>query len=288
MTASMRLLRCRVAGAAVVVCALAGCATVPPDAGNNPRDPWERVNRQTFSFNDHLDRYLLRPLAKGYEWLLPHVVRQCISNGFSNLAEIRNAVNDILQAKPVGAATDTGRLVINSTVGLAGCFEVANKIGLERRNEDFGLTLARWGLGTGPYVVIPVLGPSDLRDGLGQIPDAYTSPIAYIKPVKARYILLGVDVVQTRAGLLPATDLIEKTAIDKYQFTRDAYLQRRRSLEYEGNPPPPREEDDSDQPGPGPTQSPPSPSPPNPSQPSPSPPSPSPPSPSQPSPQDQR
>jgi phospholipid-binding lipoprotein MlaA len=229
---------------------LAGCATVPPDAGNNPRDPYERFNRHVYAFNDGLDRYLLRPLAKGYVWALPRGIRLCISSGFANMGEIRNAVNDILQAKPRGAATDTGRLLINSTLGMAGCFDVATKMGLERRTEDFGLTLARWGAGTGPYLVLPVLGASDLRDGLGQIPDAYASPIGYIDPVRDRYILIGVNLIDTRAGLLDVTDLIDRTALDRYQFTRDAYLQRRFSLQYEGNPPLPKEEDDSGDSGP--------------------------------------
>jgi phospholipid-binding lipoprotein MlaA len=247
-----RLARSAIGAAALL---LAGCATVPPDAGKNPRDPFERFNRQTYAFNDRLDRYLLRPLAKGYEAVVPHAFRVCIANGFSNLGEIRNAANDILQAKPVGAATDTGRLAINSTLGVLGCFEVANKMGLERRTEDFGLTLARWGVGTGPYLVLPVLGPSDLRDGIGEIPDAYASPISYVMPVRDRFILMGVNLIQTRAGLLQATDLIDKTALDRYQFTRDAYFQRRTSLEYEGNPPVPREEDEDETgPGPGPSK----------------------------------
>jgi phospholipid-binding lipoprotein MlaA len=245
----------RIAGRlAMTVLALlaAGCATVPPNAGSNPRDPYERINRNVYAFNDRLDHYFLRPLAKGYVWLVPHAFRLCISSGFANMGEIRNAVNDILQAKPAGVATDTGRLVINSTLGMAGCFDVATRMGLERRNEDFGLTLARWGAGTGPYLVLPVLGPSDLRDGLGQIPDAYASPIGYIQPVRDRFILIGVDLIDTRANLLDATDLIDRTALDRYQFTRDAYLQRRFSLQYEGNPPLRREEDDSDATGPGP------------------------------------
>ena len=237
---------------------LSACATVPPGAGSNPRDPWERVNRQTFAFNDRLDRYLIKPIAQGYQFVLPRVVRQCISNGFANMAEIRNAVNDILQAKPSGVATDTGRLVINSTVGLAGCFDIATAWGLERRHEDFGLTLARWGLGTGSYLVLPVLGPSDLRDGIGMVPDAYTSPTAYVQlmPVVARNSLLGTNLISTRSELLDTTKLVEEVALDPYQFTRDAYLQRRRSQEYEGNPPLQKLEDESGEesvppPGPG-------------------------------------
>jgi phospholipid-binding lipoprotein MlaA len=244
--------RNRLSLAALLVMLLAGCATVPKDAGNNPHDPLERVNRQVYAFNDGLDRYFLKPIAKGYVWLVPSGIRLCISSGFANIGEIRNAVNDILQAKPGGAATDTGRLVINSTLGMAGCFDIASRMGLERRSEDFGLTLARWGAGTGPYLVLPLLGPSDLRDGIGEIPDSYLSPLAYIKPVKARYYLLGARLIDTRASLLDATDLIDRNALDRYQFTRDAYLQRRFSLQYEGNPPLPKEEDDSGEPGPGP------------------------------------
>jgi phospholipid-binding lipoprotein MlaA len=146
---------------------LAACASVPPNAGNNPRDPFERVNRHVFAFNEKADQYLFKPLAQGYVAVVPKAFRLCISSGFSNLLEIRNAVNDILQAKPVGAANDTGRLVINSTLGMAGCFDVAKRMGLEWRGEDFGLTLARWGVGTGPFLMLPLLGPSDVRDAIG-------------------------------------------------------------------------------------------------------------------------
>jgi phospholipid-binding lipoprotein MlaA len=248
-----KLMRSLAARAAAVTAAilLGACATVPPGAGQNPRDPFERVNRQTFAFNDKIDKYFFKPLAQGYKWVLPDLVRSCINNGFANMGEIRNAVNDILQIKPVGAATDTGRLVVNSTIGLAGCFDVAKKMGLERRHEDFGLTLARWGLDTGPYLVLPILGPSDLRDGVGLIPDSYTSPIAYIMPVKDRYIVFGVSLIDMRAELLDATKLIDQAALDRYQFTRDAYFQRRTSLQYEGNPPAPKDEDDSGETGPG-------------------------------------
>jgi len=295
-----------------VLLLLAACATVPPDAGNNPRDPYERINRQTYAFNDHLDRYLIKPVAQGYNWVLPEVVRHCVNNGFANIFEVRNAVNDLLQAKPSGAATDLGRLAINSTLGVAGCFDFATGMGLERRHEDFGLTLARWGAGTGPYLVLPVFGPSDVRDGIGLAADAYTNPITYtqVAPVVARNSLFGTYVVDTRASLVEATKLIEQIALDPYQFERDAYLQRRYSLEYEGNPPPPKLEDVGDPapaapapatpapatpvPAPAPEgggaapvqPTPPEPSPPSPTPPEPSPPSPAPaePSPAQPSP----
>ena len=241
-----RLARAAVAAGALL---LAACATVPPDAGKNPRDPFERFNRNVYAFNDKVDRYALKPVAKGYVAVVPHAFRLCISNAFSNVAEIRNAVNDILQAKPVGASTDTGRLAINTTLGMFGCFDVATRMGLEGRHEDFGLTLARWGAGTGPYLVLPILGPSDVRDGIGLVPDLYTNPVSYVHPIYDRYIYTVTSVIDTRANLLDATDLIDRTALDRYQFTRDAYLQRRRSLEYEGNPPLLREEDEGDETG---------------------------------------
>jgi phospholipid-binding lipoprotein MlaA len=241
-----RLARAAIATGALL---LAGCATVPPDAGKNPRDPFERFNRNVYAFNDQFDRYLLKPVAKGYVAVVPHAFRLCIANAFSNVEEIRTAVNDILQAKPVGASTDTGRLAINTTLGVFGCFDIATKMGLERRNEDFGLTLARWGAGTGPYLVLPILGPSDVRDGIGLVPDSYANPISYVHPVYDRYIYFVGSAIDTRARLLDATDLIDRTALDRYQFTRDAYLQRRTSLQYEGNPPLPPEEDSGDETG---------------------------------------
>jgi phospholipid-binding lipoprotein MlaA len=193
----------------------------------------------------------MKPVAQGYVSVVPHAFRLCISSGFSNLGEIRNAVNDILQVKPLGAVTDTGRLAINSTLGMFGCFDVATRMGLERRTEDFGLTLARWGVGPGPYVVLPLLGPSDLRDAIGLVPDTYTNPISYVTPMHDRYILYGVNLIDTRALLLDATNLIDQAALDRYQFTRDAWFQRRTSLQYEGNPPLAPEDDESGESGPG-------------------------------------
>jgi phospholipid-binding lipoprotein MlaA len=133
-----------------------------------------------------------------------------------------------------------------------GCFDAAKRMGLEWRGEDFGLTLARWGLGTGPFLMLPVLGPSDVRDAIGLVPDTYLNPVNYVRPVRVRYILTGVNLIDTRAELLDATRLIDQAALDRYQFTRDAYFQRRRSKQYEGNPPP-LEDDDSGESGPEPT-----------------------------------
>ncbi len=238
--------------APMVALLLGACATVPPNAGNNPRDPYERFNRHVFAFNERFDQYVAQPLAKGYVMLLPSGIRLCIDSGFTNLLEIRNAVNDILQVKPLGAATDTGRFAINSTLGVFGCFDIATRMGLEYRSEDFGLTLARWGVGTGPFLILPVLGPSDVRDAIGLVPDNYLQPVNYVTPIPYRYGLTGLNLIDTRAELLDASKLIDQAALDRYQFTRDAYFQRRTSKQYEGNPPPPSEEDDSGETGPAP------------------------------------
>ncbi len=224
--------------------AAAACATVPPGAGSNPADPWERVNRQTAEFNDRLDRIVLKPAAGAYKGVVPKPVRDCIMNAFFNLGEVGNAANALLQGKPTDVATDTSRLVINSTVGLLGCFDVARGMGLARNRQDFGLTLGKWGFGPGPYVVLPLMGPHSLRDAIGEVPDHYTDVATYVKPTTDSYLVSGAYLVQRRAQLLDATQLVDEIALDKYQFERDAYLQQRRSRVYDGNPPPPAEDDD--------------------------------------------
>jgi phospholipid-binding lipoprotein MlaA len=223
---------------------LSGCATVPADSGNDPRDPIESFNRQVFEFNDVVDRALLKPIAEGYEYL-PEPVRDCLGNAFSNFREPSNAVNNLLQGKPVEAASDTCRFVVNSTIGLLGCFDVARQIGLEKHNEDFGQTLGRWGADAGPYIVLPIFGASTVRDAIGAlVVEAYLDPNFWIQDVAARNWIFGVRLVDQRAQLLQADDLISGAALDKYRFIRDGYLQRRRSLIYDGNPPPAADEVD--------------------------------------------
>lgn len=247
-------LRATPLAAAALALLLGACASIPPYAGKDPRDPLEKINRETYWFNQKLDQYVLKPVARAYVYVVPRALQLCVSNGFDNIGDFRNAANDILQLKPVGAATDTGRLVINSTLGVAGCFDVATRMGLHRRHEDFGLTLARYGIGTGPYLVLPVLGSSDVRDAAGLYPDSYTNPLNWVQvaPVADRYRMYGVYVVDTRASLLQASALVETAALDPYQFTRDAWFQHRRSLQYEGNPPLQPLEEDEGGPGPAP------------------------------------
>ena len=223
----------------------AGCATIPPDAGKNPTDPWEVYNRNVFEFNERADEYVLTPVAKGYTKVLPEPVRDCIGNIFRNLGDVGNFINNLLQGKAYEATSDICRIAINSTVGLLGCFDVATRVGLTRSNEDFGQTLGRWGVGNGPYFVLPLLGPSTVRDTFGRVADTYADPVTYINGNSYEIAAQAVRIVDVRANLLQATQLLEGAALDKYQFIRDGYLQRRRNLIYDGNPPPEKEPDDS-------------------------------------------
>jgi phospholipid-binding lipoprotein MlaA len=242
---------------------LAACASIPPGAGTNPADPWEVYNRHMFDINDRVDRAVFKPVAQAYEAVLPQDVRVCVNNMFLNLLEPVNAINNLLQGKPSEAMSDLCRLAVNSTVGLFGCFDVAAKAGAPRSNEDFGQTLGRWGLQPGPYFVLPLLGPSSVRDTFGRLFDFLgTDPLWYIQDIPVRNTLVGVRLVDTRASLLPAEKVLEAAALDRYQFVRDAYLQLRRNLVYDGNPPrllDPDDEDEEERPAaaPGPRDDPP-------------------------------
>lgn len=241
----MRALR-RLLALTCMLLAAAGCATIPPGAGKNPQDPWEVYNRHVFEFNERADEYVLRPVAEGYTKAVPAPVRDCIGNIFRNLGDVGTAVNNLLQGKPYEASSDVCRVVLNTTVGLFGCFDVATRVGLVRNNEDFGQTLGRWGLQPGPYFVLPLLGPSTFRDTLGRGADVYADPVSYIRYDAYQIAAQSVRVVDVRASLLQAGRLLEGAALDKYQFTRDAYLQRRRNLVYDGNPPREKEPDEPD------------------------------------------
>ena len=228
----------RIAVALVLAAALGACASIPPGAGSNPADPWEVYNRHMFDVNDRVDRAVTKPIARAYEAVLPRDVRVCVNNVFLNLLEPVNAINNLLQGKPGEAMSDVSRLFWNSTVGLAGCFDVAAVAGAPRSNEDFGQTLGRWGLAPGPYFVLPLLGPSSIRDAVGRLFDFLdTDPLWYMNEIRARNVLVGVRLIDTRASLLPAEKVLERAALDKYQFVRDGYLQLRRNLVYDGNPP---------------------------------------------------
>jgi phospholipid-binding lipoprotein MlaA len=229
-----RLCRAAIVGAALLA---AGCATIPPDAGNNAADPLEVYNRHVYEFNERADQYVIRPLAEGYVKVVPQSARDCIGNIFRNLGDLGNAVNNLLQGKAFEAGSDICRVAINSTVGLLGCFDVATRVGLTRGNEDFGQTLGRWGVGPGAYFVLPLLGPSSIRDTAGRVADVYTDPLSYVDSTAGAVAGQSLRVIDLRASLLDASKLLEGAALDKYQFVRDAYLQRRRNLVYDGDPP---------------------------------------------------
>ena len=194
-------------------------------------DPLEGFNRKIDAFNQFGDRWLIRPAAVTYRTLMPEVVDQGVTNMFNNVREPITIVNDLLQFKFKKAGADTGRLLLNSTVGLLGFFDVAAKAGLPRQVEDFGQTLGYWGVPAGPYVVIPLLGPSNLRDAFGQIPDAFANPIAYIDDDLPRFSALSLYYVDLRADIIDVEGLISG---DQYVFVRDAYLQDREYLVKDG------------------------------------------------------
>lgn len=217
-----------------MVVALAGCAT--GDA-RDPRDPIEPFNRVVYEFNDTLDRVLIKPVAKGYRAVMPAPVDRGITNFFGNLSDVGSAVNNLLQFKLTRAASDVGRVLVNSTVGVLGFFDVASNMNLEKHNEDFGQTLGAWGVGPGPYIVLPVLGPSDGRDTIGLVVDWYTDPVTYVDPTRLRNGLIVLRGIDKRADLLGASRVVEEAALDKYEFVRDSYLQKRRNAVHDGNPP---------------------------------------------------
>jgi len=212
-----------------------GCATVsgPP----HPKDPWEGYNRPMYQFNDTVDKAVLKPIAQGYVKVTPGFVQQGVSNFFDNLQDLSTGLNNMLQGKFGRGAGDLGRLVVNSTIGILGLWDVATPMGLEKHNEDFGQTLGWWGVPPGPYFVIPFLGPSTVRDAPARYVDPSFAYNRQIGDVAARNTLYGLDVVRTRAGLLKAEKVLDEAALDKYSFTRDAWLQRRRSMVFDGRPP---------------------------------------------------
>lgn len=218
---------------ALLVLLTAGCATVP-SGKPDPRDPWERFNRSSFAVNDALDRAVAKPAAKAYKKVTPRVVRTGVSNFFSNLGNINTIINDVLQGKVKQAGHDSARFLMNSTLGLAGLFDPASAAGLEHNDEDFGQTLGKWGVKSGPYLMLPILGPSTVRDTVGRVPDMYANPVRYLEDDSTRYIIDGVSFLDLRAGLLDLDAQIEKS-YDHYAFIRNAWLQRREFQVKDGN-----------------------------------------------------
>jgi phospholipid-binding lipoprotein MlaA len=213
---------------------LSACATT---GAHDPRDPWEALNRQTFEFNDAVDRAVLKPVAQGYVNVTTPFIRARVSNFFANLADINTGLNDVLQGKLPLAINDFGRIIVNTTFGVAGLWDVASTLGVEKRNEDFGQTLGRWGVPPGPYFVIPFLGPSTARDAPARAVDPEYFYSRVIDDDVVAWSLWGLDIVQTRAQLFKAESVVEQAALDRYLFIRDAWLDRRRNQVYDGLPP---------------------------------------------------
>ena len=213
---------------------LAGCAS---DPYADPRDPLEGFNRGMYSFNQMMDRMLFTPAGEFYNIVTPAPVNRGVTNFFNNLKDIRSAINNLLQLKVGRAFSDVGRVAVNSTIGVLGLVDVASNMDLPRYGEDFGQTLGVWGLGSGPYIVLPFFGPSTVRDGVGVVVDFFADPIYYIDDSTVRWSLWGLEIVDTRADLLNASRVIDQAALDPYAFIRDAYLQRREDQVHDGNPP---------------------------------------------------
>ncbi|MEO8040152.1 MAG: VacJ family lipoprotein [Betaproteobacteria bacterium] len=226
---------------------LAGCSSA---AHRTADDPLEPFNRAVYKFNDVADRYAVKPVAKAYVTIIPQFARTGVHNFFSNIDDVVVTTNDLLQLKFTKAASDATRVMANTLFGGLGLVDVASKRGIPKHSEDFGQTLGYWGVGSGPYLVLPLLGPSNLRDGPARFVDTYFDPVWYISNVPERNVTVGLRLLDNRAALLPAERFLNQAAVDRYSFLRDAYMQRRVSLIYDGNPPK-SELDDLEDPGEG-------------------------------------
>ncbi|MFZ5492120.1 MAG: MlaA family lipoprotein [Pseudomonadota bacterium] len=200
------------------------------DTGVEVSDPLERINRGVFWFNEQADRFVIKPVAKGYDWLLPKPVKRGVSNVFDNLFTPVVAVSDLLQGNFQESAEDVGRFVVNSTVGVVGIFDVATGWGLEKRREDIGQAFGAWGIGAGPYLVLPILGPSNVRDGVGLVGNYFLSPQNYIEDDGVRWGVIALGGIDTRYRLLDASTVLEQAALDRYAFVRSSYAQHRQNL----------------------------------------------------------
>jgi phospholipid-binding lipoprotein MlaA len=219
---------------AAAACLLAVAGIAHAQSANDPLEGW---NRAVFGFNEGLDAAVLKPVATGYKNVVPELVRSGVGNVFGNIGDGWSAINQLLQGKPVAAAQMTMRVATNTLFGIAGLFDVASDLGIERQQEDFGQTLGRWGLPAGPYIVLPLLGPSSLRETAALPIDLQWRPAALSNDSATRVGISTLQLIDVRAGLLSASRIVDDIALDKYVFIRDGYLSRRRSLVYDGEPP---------------------------------------------------
>ena len=216
---------------------LQGCATTSHASAPVPQDPFESWNRGVFAFNEGLDAHVIKPVATGYAYVLPSFVRTGVTNFFANFTDLWSGINSVLQGKLGNGGSDGMRVVTNTTVGIVGLFDVATELGIKKYPEDFGQTLGVWGFGAGPYVVWPVLGGYSLRDSFGLPLDIAATPGFWVDDTGWSIGIASLQFVNARANLLKASDILDDAVLDKYTFVRDAHLQRRRSLVYDGNPP---------------------------------------------------
>ncbi len=231
--------RGRSAALVLVAAAIVGCTTIREGRGGPGQrlDPWENWNRKVFNFNEDVDKAVLRPVATKYVDIVPQPVRRSVGNFFGNFADAWSAINNILQGKVQLGLEDATRVGANTLFGLFGILDVASEMGLDRHNEDFGQTLGHYGVGAGAYIVLPILGPSTVRDTAALPIDRLASPPAFFNGTGTQIDLTLLQILNTRAGLLGATTVIDEISLDKYTFVRDAYLQRRRSLVFDGDAP---------------------------------------------------
>ena len=227
---------CALRAALLVLCLAltGGCASTGTGSFSDPADPWEGMNRQVFAFNETVDSATLKPIAKAYKSGVPFFVRHRIANFFANLGDVPNALNNLLQGKPGRALNDVLRVAVNTTFGILGLFDVASALGLEKSEEDFGQTLARWGVGAGPYFVVPLLGPSTVRDFPGKVVDYFLSPVTHVNDAGARDVMFAVDTVHMRANLLAKEPVVRELSPDFYSAVKSFYLERRKSLVKDG------------------------------------------------------
>lgn len=226
---------------AVAAVALAGCAST---RANNPSDPMESYNRGMYQFNEAVDKAVIKPVAQVYDAAMPQIGKTGVSNFFSNLDDVIVTANDFLQLKILQGILDGTRFVVNTTVGIYGLIDIGSHVGLEKHNEDFGQTLGKWGVGNGPYIVLPILGPSTLRDSVGLYADSRPDKLRRVEHMRTRNQLYAAKTISRRAALLDREEILDEAAIDRYELLRDSYLLRRKSLVYDGNPP--REHDEGE------------------------------------------
>ncbi|WP_053172227.1 MlaA family lipoprotein [Limnohabitans planktonicus] len=231
---SLRLKKIALSLTAVISLLLQGCATVK---SADARDPWESMNRSVYNFNDSVDAAVLKPVAKAYVAVLPSPVRTGIHNFLGNLGDVWSMANSALQLKGQATVETFMRISVNTVFGLGGVLDVASEMRLEKRKEDFGQTLGYWGVKPGPYLMLPLLGPSTLRDALGTPIDMKGNAVEQFNDVATRNVLTATRVIDTRAGLIKSVDVVKEAALDPYTFVRDAYLQKRENDIYDGNPP---------------------------------------------------